>query len=398
VSSVKSDKAGGQPSGGLLLETLHFTPATRPKAGCTNKANSGGRDTPPFHCSIIPPFCAKQTQFGPEPFQGQVLCRQGLALPRTRGEPPQNKANLPKRGTEAVSRLRIEPYRVACLGPAAAGLRGLVVQTNPISATVPIRRSALPGGQIVRNKPNFRRSHGRGKCPAEKELWRVVQATGFGKTKPNLGRMGYLGDGTWGSLLCKTNPILRLRIPDWGQTCRLRPRQAKRAKQTQTCASWGIWETARRRPVVRNEPNFRPRRVGRGPGDEGRGCDCAKRTQFPGAAGRGQAPRAWAVGQMRKTNPICRSPGEHNVQNEANLPPAALEPRDRSHETKPIVPRKVSGEDAQPIRCRSGHALRRAEGRSCKTNPIRAGPSGAVPVCTNKANPGGDTLGGGIGQ
>jgi hypothetical protein len=32
-----------------------------------------------------------------------------------------------------------------------------VVQTNPIPAPMPIRRSALPGGKIVRNKPNFRK-------------------------------------------------------------------------------------------------------------------------------------------------------------------------------------------------------------------------------------------------
>jgi len=31
----------------------------------------------------------------------------------------------------------------------------------------------------------------------------------------------------------KTNPILPLRIADWGQTCRLRPAQANCAKQTQ---------------------------------------------------------------------------------------------------------------------------------------------------------------------
>jgi hypothetical protein len=53
------------------------------------------------------PNCAKQTQFGQEPFRGQVLCRQGVAMHRAQGEPPQNKANFPKRGTEAVSRLRI---------------------------------------------------------------------------------------------------------------------------------------------------------------------------------------------------------------------------------------------------------------------------------------------------
>jgi hypothetical protein len=35
-----------------------------------NKANSGGWHTPLFYCSIIPPFCAKQTQFADGPKEG----------------------------------------------------------------------------------------------------------------------------------------------------------------------------------------------------------------------------------------------------------------------------------------------------------------------------------------
>ncbi len=93
----------------------------------------------------------KQTQFRRERFAGQVLCRQGVAMHQARGEPPQNKANFPKRGTGRCLHcgLGTEPHRIACLGPTAAGLRGLVVQTNPISATVPIRRSAVPGANCA---------------------------------------------------------------------------------------------------------------------------------------------------------------------------------------------------------------------------------------------------------
>ena len=39
-----------------------------------NKANSAGRHTPLFYCSIIPPFRAKQTQFRAGPKEGQVPC------------------------------------------------------------------------------------------------------------------------------------------------------------------------------------------------------------------------------------------------------------------------------------------------------------------------------------
>jgi hypothetical protein len=61
-------------------------------AGCTNKPNfrvTGGtpmlRDALRRHYGQD--FCAKQTQFGQEPFQGQVLCRQGVATNCMREEP-----------------------------------------------------------------------------------------------------------------------------------------------------------------------------------------------------------------------------------------------------------------------------------------------------------------------
>jgi len=48
-------------------------------------------------------------------------------------------------------------------GWARLGGRGAwgLVQTNPIPALMPIRRSAFPGGQIVRNKANLLRGGGR---------------------------------------------------------------------------------------------------------------------------------------------------------------------------------------------------------------------------------------------
>ena len=53
-------------------------------------------------------------------------------------------------------------------------------------------------GMLAPNKANFRRSKKKSKGLAGKELWYIAPAIGFGKTKPNLGAMGYLGDGAPG--------------------------------------------------------------------------------------------------------------------------------------------------------------------------------------------------------
>jgi hypothetical protein len=78
-----------------------------------------------------------------------------------------------------------------------------------------------------------------------------------------------------------------------------------------------------------------------------RSVKCAKRSQFPavpgGAGPGGPGPRD----ESCKTKPICH--------------PACWDWRDRSRETKPIAPWKVSGGDAQPTKSR---------GLSCETNPI----------------------------
>ncbi len=60
----------------------------------------------------------KQTQFGQEPFRGQVLCRQGLAVHRTRGEPPQNKANLAVVGSRLKNGCTNEPNSRVTAGTA----------------------------------------------------------------------------------------------------------------------------------------------------------------------------------------------------------------------------------------------------------------------------------------
>jgi hypothetical protein len=108
-------------------------------------------------------------------------------------------------------------------------------------------RAAGPGAHCT-NKPNFGRRGRRGPpsfhysiIPAFHSASGRAKQSQFPadlrgrtrKTKPNLGRMGYLGDGRGGrSALCETKPIPRLRIGD-------RP------------AASGP-----RRPIVRNKPNW----------------------------------------------------------------------------------------------------------------------------------------------
>ncbi len=130
-------------------------------------------------------FCAKQTQFGQVPFRGQVLCRQGVAVHRARGEPPQNKANFPKRGTEAVSLLRTADWGWSCIGSPACALLPLAcvgwlykqTQFRPLCRSGD-RRSQ---GPIVQNKANFPRT------AMGRDRQGVHAAGGAGCTnKPNL--------------------------------------------------------------------------------------------------------------------------------------------------------------------------------------------------------------------
>jgi hypothetical protein len=84
---------------------------------------------------------------------------------------------------------------------------------------------------------------------------------------------------------------------------------------------------------MQNEPNFRRPWAGRGRQGRGTGTNCAKRTQFPAGPGGTRPPGAWDAGA--KSAKRSQSP-----------------------------PRKMSGGTPNP---------RRAEGQSCKTNPISAG-------------------------
>jgi len=68
-------------------------------------------------------ICAKQSQFPPRRHEGQRLGGKGVMVNQAFNRPRQNKANWPKRGTGAVSRLPIADWRQTCNGTPLAGGR-----------------------------------------------------------------------------------------------------------------------------------------------------------------------------------------------------------------------------------------------------------------------------------
>jgi hypothetical protein len=238
VSSVKSGRPGGQPSASsyFKLPAERRLPKTyRTKQSQSHRLGDGpeGRDIPPIHYSIIPPFQSdadrgKQSQF-------TRRCRPQLYKQTQSGVPMHEEACRREQTNPILRDARRGLPPRACAGRLYKQTQfhsvapGLAVQTNPICPP--------PDGQagpwlepIVPNKPNF----------AGRRLYKQTQFGVFSndeechreQAKPNSGRMGHLGDGAPGS--------------------------GNRAKQSQTWAPWGIWGTGR--------------------GTQGR---CAKQTQFP---------------------------------------------------------------------------------------------------------------------
>jgi hypothetical protein len=176
-----------------------------------------------------------------------------------RGANVQNEANWPPGRCRA-------PDAQPSIGSRAASTKSRLCKTNPISGNWPAR-----GIPII---PRFHYSSIPIRC-------RLCE------TKPNLGRMGYLGDGAWGPI---AQNEANFGEPGWD-------RRAKCAKRTQFPAGLGGTRSHGRGANVqneanlvrlgqgrvpggrkmRNEPNSRRRRVGRASGTRGK---CAKQTQF----------------------------------------------------------------------------------------------------------------------
>jgi hypothetical protein len=237
-------------------------------------------------------------------------------------------------------------------------------------------------GANAPNKPNFRRTCGRGKWLAGKELWYIAPAIGFGKTKP----------------ICPNDPR---GARDAGATSRAGA-AAYCAKQTQFAAA------GRGRPSPRPEALTLPPTgqmcetkpicpaTPRGTRPEGRGTKgkCAKRTQFqtmPGGRGLGAIMRNEAnseqVGRGRPTHE------ETIMQNKAKPGQARVSGGWRwgsslrkTCETKPICGGVSSVKTGKAVVGASNfthYTSNSAEGRSCKTKPIAR--SGAPRRCPPRA-------------
>jgi hypothetical protein len=151
-------------------------------------------------------------------------------------------------------------------------------QTNPISGyagwgEAPGSRDA---GAIVRHRLDAPLRETNPICPAgpggpPSPLWPRPRQADCAKRSQTWAPWGICGTTRGGSLLCKTNPIRHWRAEKtiaraFGLDAATHA-EANRAKRTQL-------------PEAGHRGGVRPWPVGRDPGDEGCGGDCAKRSQF----------------------------------------------------------------------------------------------------------------------
>ncbi len=101
------------------------------------------------------------------------------------------------------------------------------------------------------------------------------------------------------------------------------------------------------KPIVQNEPNFRPCRAGRGHRGRGARGNRAKRTQFArwGRAGRGPGGGGRGANAQNEPNLARAGPGRdgRKTQNEPNFRPVGPDPEGRLCKTKPICPPRPGG-------------------------------------------------------
>jgi hypothetical protein len=205
---------------------------------------------------------------------------------------------------------------------------GRPYETNPISAVrssrapmIPVfhhSNAGVPGGtrgQNAQNKPNFRRNA----QPTKRRLC---------ETKPNLGGLGHLGDGAWGSLLYETKPICP-RTGRWGRgwrrSCETNPIRSGLGR-----ARSQVDERRETSPICRGQAGTRTGPRGRG--DSAR-ANRAKRSQFPPTGG----PVWWSIVQNEPNFPRQAGPVPGPiVQNEANFLDSRGRRPDSLCETKPI--------------------------------------------------------------
>ncbi len=184
---------------------------------------------------------------------------------------------------------RMPCHRFAEMGNCAKRTQfqaGPAVQTNPIGRSELCKTNPIPAG------PGGTRPGERG--TRDKCAKRTQFPAGPGgppsplpsrlcKAKPNLGKLGHLGTARRGPVV-RNEPNFSIADfglgPDlgcdaWLAACHPGAGWAAGGRNAQNEPDWP-------EQIMQNEPNSRLRREGRGPGDKGRGGKCAKRTQFGG--------------------------------------------------------------------------------------------------------------------
>jgi hypothetical protein len=182
---------------------------------CKTNPISGDPRCPTFQYSIIPPFQsdayrAKQTQFGtwcPEMDAGRLagyLRRASNRAKRTQFPAVPGGTGPEGRGTKGKCAKRTQFAR-----------RARVALPRPCQANCakrtrfPVRRETEAMGQSCETKP-IRNESSEDAQPSIRSRADSTKRR-LCETKPNLGGLGYLGDGRVGGiLLCKTKPICNL--------------------------------------------------------------------------------------------------------------------------------------------------------------------------------------------
>jgi hypothetical protein len=380
MSAKRSQKAvvgSQQPVGGCAKRTQFPAPGGTGRQGhgatdktCKTNPIPGRRDTPPFYCSIIPPFpagpggmgpegrgtrgkCAKQTQFGhvvrASPVAGRANCATSPRCPASGKKPNSSIADCAKQTQFA---------------PRHAGTSGTDRATSPRCPASGNKANLALGG-VGRGRPTHSLSLRAGSTKRR-----------LCETKPIRGDAA--GDGAWGTRdegCCTNKPnSYHGADPEIGV-----PGRANCAKQSQFArlrragGATGAWDVGTN---AQNEPNSSiadserpaacrlvPVRAGctnKPNSTRSRRGSLYKQTQFPRSLGKRQVPYG------KRVMVDCTWTGLR--QNKANCPKRGIEAVSAVAAVEsPIIP--VFHHSTIPVRR-----------RLCRTNPIfPAGTGGTRP-------------------
>ncbi len=254
---------------------------------------------------------AKQSQKAVAGSQGagSQLQKQSQFVPRVGCASAPNKPNLGPGKTQGNPRANKELRRMGC--GSSPG------KTKPISAAVPIGTSAFPGGERAKQSQFLDCGLRIRYRPLAERLARSLPPPACGvqnaQNEPNFrpsARVEAWGVGTVG---------------DCAKQSQFPPEQSER----QVSCGKGVMVNHTCRGLQQNKANF---------GDLAGTwnaqhstipafqlhADCAKQSQFPGSAGRAEAPGAWDASQMCETYPIWAAPTVATAH-DSTLPAEVLE-------------------------------------------------------------------------